>query len=228
MDQREYQDLLEKYKARIKGEFGSASAVSPKVTTKEYSDFKSELYPGHYSFYEKACNFADNLLKLSVDPVKAKAIQKNLDLCHLNVRPAGVIALSFLFPLITIVVGSLVTFGIFGLFFFVIFFLVAGLLMIPALQKVPDFMANTWRMKASNQMVQSVFYIVTYMRHTSNLERAIEFAADHLDAPLSLDFRKILWDVETERFSTIKDSAEAYLEFWKEWDREFVEAFHLV
>ena len=49
MDQREYQDLLEKYKARIKGEFGSASAVSPKVTTKEYSDFKSELYPGHYS-----------------------------------------------------------------------------------------------------------------------------------------------------------------------------------
>ena len=59
-------------------------------------------------------------------------------------------------------------------------------------------MASTWRMKASNQMVQSIFYIVTYMRHTSNLERAIEFAANHLEAPLSLDFRKILWDVETE------------------------------
>ena len=228
MDQREYQDLLEKYKARIKGEFGSASAVSPKVTTKEYADFKSELYPGHYSFYEKACNFADNLLKLTVDIKKAAAIQKNLDLCHLNVRPAGVIALSFLFPLITIVVGSLITFGIFGLFFFVIFFLLAGLLMIPALQKVPDFMANTWRMKASNQMVQSVFYIVTYMRHTSNLERAIEFAADHLEPPLSLDFRKILWDVETEKYSTIRASAEAYLLVWKEWDAEFVESFHLI
>ncbi len=228
MDQREYQDLLEKYKARIKGEFGSASPLSPKVTTKEYTDFKNELYPGHYSFYEKACNFADNLLKLSVDPVKAAAIQKNLDLCHLNVRPAGVIALSFLFPLITIVVGSLVTYGIFGMFFFVVFFLVAGLLMIPALQKVPDFMSNTWRMKASNQMVQSIFYIVTYMRHTSNLERAIEFAANHLEAPLSLDFRKILWDVETEKYSTIRASAEAYLRVWKEWDSEFVESFHLI
>ena len=228
MDQREYQDLLEKYKARIKGEFGSASAVSPKVTTKEYSDFKSELYPGHYSFYEKACNFADNLLKLTVDAKKAAAMQKNLDLCHLNVRPAGVIALSFLFPLLTIVIGSLITYGIFGMFFFVVFFLVAGLLMIPALQKVPDFMANTWRMKASNQMVQSVFYIVTYMRHTSNLERAIEFAADHLEPPLSLDFRKILWDVETEKYSTIRASAEAYLLVWKEWDSEFVESFHLI
>lgn len=228
MDQREYQDLLEKYKARLAGEFGSASAVSPKISSKEYSDFKNELYPAHYSLYEKACNFADNFLKLSVDPVKAAAMQKNLDLCHLNVRPSGVIALSFLLPLVTIVVGSLIAFGIFGMFFFVIFFLIVGLLMIPALQRVPDFMSNTWRMKASNQMVQSVFYIVTYMRHTSNLERAIEFAADHLEAPLSLDFRKILWDVETEKFSTIRASAEAYLLVWKEWDTGFVESFHLV
>ena len=66
-------------------------------------------------------------------------MQKNLDLCHLNVRPSGVIALSFLFPLIVIVVGSLITFGIFGMFFFLIFFLMIGLLMIPALQRVPDF-----------------------------------------------------------------------------------------
>lgn len=228
MDQREYQDLLEKYKTRIKGEFGNDSVVSPKITTTEYTEFKKELYPAHYSFYEKACNFADNLLKLTVDAQKAAVMQKNLDLCHLNVRPAGVIALSFLFPLITIVVGSLVAFGIFGMFFFVIFFLVAGLLMIPALQRIPDFMANTWRMKASNQMVQSIFYIVTYMRHTSNLERAIEFAANHLEAPLSLDFRKILWDVETEKYSTIRASAEAYLLVWKEWDSEFVESFHLI
>src|SRR3989344_4784192 len=215
MNQQEYQVLLERYKSRVAGEFGNAASISPKVSTKEYTDFKSELYPGHYSFYEKACNFADNLLKLSVDAKKAAAIQKNLDICHLNVRPSGVIALSFLFPLIIMVVGSLVAFGIFGMFFFVIFFLLTGLLMIPALKRVPDFMANTWRMKASNQMVQSIFYIVTYMRHTSNLEKAIQFAADHLEAPLSLDFRKILWDVETEKYSTIRASAEAYLLVWK-------------
>src|SRR3989338_9949658 len=164
MDQREYQDLLEKYKARVEGEFGSASAVPQKVTTKEYTEFKEELYPGHYSLYEKACNLADNLFNLSVDSQKAEAIQKNLDICHLNVRPSGVIALSFLLPLATIVIGSLITFGIFVMFFFLVFFLITGLLIIPALQKVPDFMANTWRMKASNQMVQSVFYLVTYMR----------------------------------------------------------------
>ncbi|MEW5897299.1 MAG: hypothetical protein AB1668_06390 [Nanoarchaeota archaeon] len=227
MEEKEYQELLERYKKKVSEEFGEAPPPA-KVSTKEYTEFKSELYPAHYSLYEKACNFSDNILKLKIDSAKAEAMQKNLDVCHLNVRPSGVIALSYLLPLAAIVFGSLVSFAVFKMFFFVLFFLIAGMLMIPALQKMPDFMANTWRMKASNQMIQSIFYLVTYMRHTSNLERAIEFAADHLEPPLSLDFRKILWDVETEKYSTIRDSADAYLQMWGEWDKEFVESFHLV
>ncbi len=228
MEQDDYQELLAKYKQRVAKEFGEAPVASFRASTKEYTEFKEELYPAHYSLYEKACNFSDYLLKLKVDPAKAQAMQKNLDLCHLNVRPSGVIALSYLLPIIVIIFGSLIAFSIFQMMFFVFFFLVAGLLMVPAFQKIPAFMANTWRMKASNQMVQSIFYLVTYMRHTSNLERAIEFAADHLEAPLSLDFRKIIWDVETEKYSTVRDSAEAYLLVWKEWDKEFVESFHLI
>ena len=70
----------------------------------------------------------------------------------------------------------------------------------------PKYLSNVWRMKASNQMVISIFYTVSYMRHTSNLELAIEFAADHLSPPLSIDLKKVLWDVETEKFSSIKES----------------------
>ena len=70
MDQKEYQDLLEKYKSRVASEFGSSS-LAPKATTKEYADFKRELYPAHYSLYEKSCNFADNMFRLSVDQQKA-------------------------------------------------------------------------------------------------------------------------------------------------------------
>ncbi len=235
MEQDDYQKLLEKYKARVKEEFGEFSvSASPKVTSREYAEFKRELYPARYSFYEKACNFSYGLLKLKVDSITAEKKQKNIDACHLNATPSGVTSLAILAGLAVIVFGSLATFALpvlFGLepmFFFVIFFTIGGLLMIPFLQRVPDFMANTWRMKASNQMVQSIFYMVTYMRHTSNLERAIGFAADHLEQPLSLDFRKILWDVETQKFSTIRDSANSYLERWKEWDKEFVESFHLV
>ncbi|HIH10725.1 TPA: hypothetical protein HA241_00885 [Candidatus Woesearchaeota archaeon] len=234
MNQDEYLELLEKYKAKIKGEFGEAAVKPTRVSSQEYSEFKEELYPTRYSLYEKLCNLAEKIVNLKADPTKAAIMQKDLDICHLAVTPSGVLSFSILTALFTIVVGSLTTFaiplvlGLEPMFFLVIFFLVGGVIMIPALQKIPGFMANTWRMKASNQMVQSIFFMVTYMRHTSNLERAIEFAADHLEPPLSLDFRKILWDVETEKFGNIRDSANAYLDFWKEWDKEFVEAFHLI
>ncbi len=234
MQDKEYEELLKKYKERVREEFGEQQASEPKITTKEYAEFKRELYPTHYSWYEKACNFSAKILKIKVSGPKAEKTQKDLDACHLSITPTGVTAFAILASLLLIVGGSLVTFalpvliGLPPMFFFVFFFIVAGMLLLFALQKIPSFMATTWRMKASNQMVQSIFYMVTYMRHTSNLERAIEFAADHLDPPLSLDFRKILWDVETEKFPTIRDSAEAYLQQWKEFDREFVEAFHLV
>jgi hypothetical protein len=73
-----------------------------------------------------------------------------------------------------------------------------------------------------------VFYVVTYMRHTSNIENALEFAADHLAPPLSLDLKKVLWDVETEKYESVKESLDMYLESWKKWNFEFVEAFHMI
>ncbi len=223
-----YQQLLEKYKARIKEEFGPKAAIAPKVTSREYQEFKKEMFPARYTRYEKACNAAERLLRIKPDPKKALKTQKDLDITHLNTTPSGVLSFAILASILTIIVGSLVFFAVFNMPFFVFFFLAAGALMLPALQRIPSFMANSWRMKTSSQMVESIFYLVTYMRHTSNLERAIAFAAAHVDLPLSLDFRKILWDVETQRYSTIKDSAEAYLETWKEWNKEFVESFHLI
>ncbi|MBS3168901.1 hypothetical protein J4210_00310 [Candidatus Woesearchaeota archaeon] len=231
-----YQELREKYKLRIEKEFGRTAnaSASPKVSSREYTQFKQELYPARYSFYEKICNLSAKILNLKPDQKKAELMQKNLDVCHLNTTPTGVLSFAVLAGLLVMVFGSLILFalpllvGSDPLLFLVMFSFIGGLLMIPALLKTPEFLASTWRMKASGQMVQSIFYLVTYLRHTSNLERAVGFAADHLDPPLSLDFRKILWDVETQEYSTIRDSANAYLEFWKDWDREFVEAFHLV
>src|SRR3989338_5754335 len=66
------------------------------------------------------------------------------------------------------------------------------------------------------------------MRHTSNLENAIEFAADHLAPPLSIDLKKVLWDVENEKYATVKESLDIYLETWKKWNFEFIESFHLI
>ena len=66
------------------------------------------------------------------------------------------------------------------------------------------------------------------MRHTSNLEHAVKFAAEHIGPPLSLDLRKVFWDIETRKYSTIKESLDNYLIKWRQHNLEFVTAFNLI
>ena len=77
-------------------------------------------------------------------------------------------------------------------------------------------------------MVPAILYVVVYMRHTPNLEKAIAFASEHLQYPLSLDFKKIFYNVEIGKYSTIKESLDNYLEGWRDYSTEFIEAFHLI
>ncbi len=204
------------------------------ITSRAYEEFRKQYMPAHLSFYEKVCQTAEKVMPFKPDEKKAPKLQEAIDICHLNTTPTGVYSASIFVPLLLVLFALLFFFmlpillGQPGNTFFVFFTLFAALLMLIPLQKLPQLLANTWRMKASNQMVLAIFYIVTYMRHTSNLELAINFAAEHLAPPLSLDLRKIIWDVETEKYDELKDSLNAYLETWQKYNREFVESMHLV
>jgi len=221
-------ELVEKYKKRLQSQLElEASKGSDQLFSREYQMFREELLPPQMSLFEKMCNQAGSLLKVKVKPDTAVKMQKALKTCHIQTNPEGVFALSFLLPITVLIVGTIVSL-IFNSLFFTAFFVLIGIVAIKLIQQIPAYLANVWRMKTSNQMVLCIFYVVTYMRHTSNLEKAIEFASQHLSAPLSLDLRKVLWDVESGSFGTVKESLESYLQEWREHNREFVESFHLV
>jgi hypothetical protein len=227
---RQAPDMARKYEEQLAQRLGGDQPPQEAVpiSSREYKQFKESYMPKHLSWYEKACNFSEKLLKIAPDKKKIPDYEEAIRICHLNVTPTGITSFALLSPLTLALLGAFISLGIFGSFFFTIFFLVIGLLLYPVLQTFPKFSANAWRMKSSNQMVVCIFYIVTYMRHTSNLERAIQFATEHLAPPLSLDLRKVLWDVETEYYESVKVSLETYLATWKKWNGEFVSAFHLV
>lgn len=228
----EMEKLLAKYKTKLEVNLSPDDEEVQTIgviRTREYKEFKKEYLPKHHSWYEKACNKAEKLFKITPDKKKAALLQESIDVCHMNITPAGAYSFSLLFPLAYILVGVLVSFILTsGGIFFPAFFLITGAILLGPLGNAPHFLANSWRMKASNQMVLSIFYIVTYMRHTSNLELAIDFAAEHLSPPLSLDFKRIIWNLETQKYSTIKESLDAYLDTWRKWNMEFIEAMHLI
>ena len=202
IDKEKLLSLMEIYKKHLEKELGTKiEDVPSKPTTIEYKEFKAEFLPKHMSLYERLCNLSEKLLKIKPDAKRAAEMQESINITHLEITPAGALSFSFAMPLIAVVFGALFAFVIFQSMFFVSLFIIGAIIMIRPLGRVPEFIANNWRLKASNQMVLCIFYTVTYMRHTSNLEKAIEFASKHLAPPLSLDLKKILWDLETEKYS---------------------------
>src|SRR3989338_6274479 len=227
IDKQSMQGLIEEYKKAIEKELGT-KIESQKVVSKEYQEFRREYMPRQLNIYEELCNLSEKLLKINPGKKTEQEITESVQIAHLNVTPSGVMSFSILFPLLVILFGSLFSLLIVQSMFFLVFFLALGMSLIAILMKLPDFLANSWRLKASNQMVLCIFYVVTYMRHTSNLENALEFAADHLAPPLSIDFKKVLWDVENEKYATVKERLDIYLETWKKWNFEFIDSFHLI
>ena len=234
-EEKSVSELVSKYKKELEQKLGQRESIEARpITTKEYQQFKHEFMPTRLNLFEKACNFSEKLIKLKPDAKTEPIIQEAINICHLSVTPAGTISFAYLFPVLFALIGVFATIAVPFITggqistFFITFFVVGGLILIFPLTKLPEFLANSWRMKASNQMVLCIFYVVTYMRHTSNLERAINFASDHLTPPLSLDMKKIIWDVETEKFESVKESLDSYLQSWKKWNMEFIESFHLV
>ena len=231
--------ITEKYKKRLMKEL-KAKEKTPEFISEikkasergqfyssNYEHFKKENIARHISFYEKACNFSERILKMKPDKKSRESLQKFIEIAHLSITPTGVTSLSILVLLVLLlcaglvwlVTGSLLGAGGLGM---------TGLFVMMGLGKIPEFISDGWRLKASNEMVQCIFYMASFMRHTSNLELALIFAAERLAPPLSLDLKKVLWDVETDKYETVKESLDYYLQNWRGLNDEFIESMHLI
>ena len=229
------QDILKKYGRKIESQINTSSTESNDYS-KEYVRFKEEMSP-ELSRYEKLCYSLGNVITLKLSSKDEEKMRKQLDAAHVDVTPSQALTLSVMSFLIFFILGAMASVGImfiqggnianFPMLFFVLVMIFA-LFLYYFTKNYPLRLGVKWRLKASSQMVPAILYIVVYMRHTSNLERAIEFASENLQPPLALDFKKVFYDVQIGRFSTIKESLDSYLQTWKDYAPEFIEGFHLI
>ena len=228
------EEILRKYGSKIESQIKTSSANEGLDYSQAYIKFKEEMSP-EVSRYERWAKSLGNVIKLKVSEKDSLKIKKFLDIAHLDLEPWQPLTLSAMAFLGGLLLGVLISLAVFFLrgftgfpvlFFFLsimfssfVFYFVKG---------YPERLANSWRLKASSQMVPAILYLVVYMRHTPNLERAVEFASEHLEYPLALDFKKVFYDVQIGRFSSIKESLDNYLETWRDYSVEFIESFHLI
>lgn len=227
-------DILRKYGNKIDSKFGG-DRLSASQYSKDYVRFKQEMVP-ELTRYERWCHSLGNIIKLNISEKDKVRVAKHLRIAHLEVEPWQALTLSVVAFSLVFLIGLIVSVGVvliqgsFAAFPFLFFFLmvIVALFLFYYVQGYPARLANQWRLKASSQMVPAILYIVVYMRHTPNLEKAVAFASQHLEYPLALDFRKVFYDMEIGKFSTIKESLDNYLEQWRDYSTEFIESFHLI
>jgi len=228
-------DILRKYGSKIEGQI-NAVGIKKGSYSQEYTTFKNEMAP-ELSRYERWCKSLGNLIKLNMAEKDKVKIKRQIDIAHLEVEPSQALTLGVMSFILVFLIGLLVSIAVVLVndgniatfpFLFFILMVVFSVFLFYFVNGYPARLANKWRLKASSQMVPAILYIVVYMRHTPNLEKAIGFASEHLQYPLALDFRKVFYDVEVGKFSTIKDSLDNYLETWRDYSIEFIESFHLI
>jgi len=228
-------DIIAKYSRKLESQLSSPTSENPESNTqfsREYLQFKKDMIP-EITRYEKWTKSLGNLIKIKVAEKDRKRIQSYLDTAKVEVTASQALTLSIVSMLSIFFLTLLTTTAIYfinGSIQLLLFFLgvLASVFIFYYTYNLPKKLATLWRLKASSEMVPAILYVVVYMKHTSNLERAIQFASEHLEGPLALDFKKIFYDVEVSRFSTIKASLENYLESWRSFTPEFVESFHLI
>lgn len=243
MVDRRVRNIIRKHAARIEGMI-ETTPVGHSNFSSSYVKFKEEMAP-ELTRYERWCRSLGNVIKIKVSEKDKKRVAGNLGIAHLDVLPEQALTLSVVSFMSVIFLGLIVSVAIAmikasqsvnfitGLFsnfplLFLLLMVVLGLFLFYFVNAYPQRLANKWRLKASSQMVPAILYIVVYMRHTPNLEKAIAFASEHLQPPLALDFKKVFYNVEVGKFSSIKESLDNYLEIWRDHSVEFIEAFHLI
>lgn len=228
------EDILKKYSSKIETQMKgyNSSKQGQRSFSKSYERFREDMVP-EFSSYERWCKTFGSLFTIRIGEKDRTRIEEAIKTAHLNITASEAVVFSTMLLLLSLFGGILFFVGIwlvtgaFSLMFLFLVFLFSVFLFFYS-SKAPERIAMKWRLKASSQMVPAILYIVIYMKHTSNLEKAISFASEHLQPPLAWDFKKVFWDVEVGRFSTVKESMDNYLQCWRSYSLEFVEAFHLI
>jgi len=225
------EEILKKYSHKIESEIG-AKNTNNEIYSQDYEQFKQDMLPD-ISRYKRWTDSLGSAIKIKLSAKENAKIQRSLNIAHLDVTASQSASLALIAMLLTLFVTFTLILSItflgnpFPIMLTFLGFILSGFVYY-YVYSMPNRLANIWRLKASAQMIPAILYIVIYMKHTSNLERAVQFASEHLEIPLSLDFKKVLYDVETGKYQTVKQSLDSYLETWRDYSPEFIESFHLI
>jgi hypothetical protein len=212
--------------ARLYGQYKAEKAgeLPEELVSREFRVFtKKKAIAG--SLYEQLSQISGKFFKVSVPPAQKAEYDEILRSFDMSITTEDTQSFAILALVFSILLGTvtLLLSPLFG-----IVFIAVGFFGFLYLRNYPARLIQVRRAKASTEIILAVLYIVIYMKTVSNLESAIRFAAENLEGPLSVDLKKILWDVQTKKFADVQEALNTYLQQWKKYNEAFVDSIYLI
>ena len=91
-------------------------------------------------------------------------------------------------------------------------------------QNYPLEEARAEQVRALTYVPEILGYMVMSMKLSPNLEKSIEFAAEHGRGKIAEDFKKLLWDVQLGVYSSVAEASDALAYRWGAFSDEFKKA----
>jgi len=171
------------------------------------------------SLFEKFCKFSYKIIKLKAPKSFVKLYEKPLFLTEMKVNADEIVSAS----VFSLIVGLLIFSPLIAMDFPVsIIFIFYPLFAFFNILYYPIFYSEILRIRAGNETVTIISYMVNYLSTSPVLENAVEFAASHCHGPIGNDMKKLLWKLRSGYFQTIKQGISYYSKKWTLWNEEFV------
>ncbi|MEE9150271.1 MAG: hypothetical protein V3U20_00365 [Thermoplasmata archaeon] len=106
--------------------------------------------------------------------------------------------------------------------------LATPLLVFGFIASYPEILAKRVKTKSLGRSPEAVNYIVMSMRLSPSLSKAIAFAAESTDEPISSGLKKVLWDIYMRKYDNLEESFLTFAYEWGEWNEDFKRALYAI
>ncbi|BFI73459.1 hypothetical protein YN1_4460 [Nanoarchaeota archaeon] len=177
------------------------------------------------SFFEYFYNNF-NLIKLKAPDRLYKIYAFHLWLNKLNTDPNKIFSSTISLLIFSIVIFFVLNFISFQLAFSLF---ISLLILDFYLMYYPIFYTQIAKIQVTSEAIWIILYLALYIKRNPNLEGAIQYVAYYMKGILADDFKKLVYDLETNRFKDIESALQFYQYRWFYLNPDFVYAMtHLV
>lgn len=152
---------------------------------------------------------------------------------EVNAAPMLVVALSFgiAIPVLSFIAYYSIILG--ALPYLTLFYVAPVLILLPFMltfwiQNYPLSAAKAEKRKSITSIPEIVNYLAMSMKLSPNLERAVEFAAEHGRGKIAEDLKKLSWGVRTGRHKSMEEAMDELAYKWGAFSDEFKHALMLI